>query len=150
MNKRKNLDRNITHFLFVLPNFLLYTALSVFPILLGLYYSFTDWNGIGKKYNFVGLANYAKILTDKRFKKSVVFNLRYAIMLIICVMVLAVVLGLLLNTKTKVQNLFKSIYFFPACVSMLTIGLIFNYIFFQGIPSLGEKLGIEALQTNIL
>ena len=65
-------------------------------------------------------------------------------------MVLAVVLGLLLNTKTKVQNLFKSIYFFPACVSMLTIGLIFNYIFFQGIPSLGEKLGIEALQTNIL
>lgn len=98
MNKRKNLDRNITHFLFVLPNFLLYTALSVFPILLGLYYSFTDWNGIGKKYNFVGLANYAKILTDKRFKKSVVFNLRYAIMLIICVMVLAVVLGLLLNT----------------------------------------------------
>lgn len=33
---------------------------------------------------------------------------------------------------------------------MLTIGLIFNYIFFQGIPSLGESLGIESLQENIL
>ena len=33
---------------------------------------------------------------------------------------------------------------------MLTIGLIFNYIFFQGIPSLGTSLGIEALQKNIL
>lgn len=71
-------------------------------------------------------------------------------MLIICVMLLSVVLALLMNTKIRGQNCFRAIYFFPACVSMLTIGLIFNYIFFQGIPSLGTSLGIEALQKNIL
>ena len=150
MKSTKNRDRNITHFLYVLPNLIMYSFLSIVPIVLGLYYSFTNWNGIGKNYKFVGLKNYIKILSDNRFRKAVLFNIRYAAMLIICVMLLSVVLALLMNTKIRGQNCFRAIYFFPACVSMLTIGLIFNYIFFQGIPSLGTSLGIEALQKNIL
>lgn len=147
---KKNRDRNITHFFYILPNLILYSLLSIVPIGLGLYYSFTDWNGIGKNYKMVGFSNYIKILKDKRFRKAVSFNLRYAAMLILCVMLLSVILALLMNLKIKGQNVFRAIYFFPACVSMLTIGLIFNYIFFQGIPGIGEYLGIEALKKNIL
>lgn len=147
---KKNRERNIVHFLYVLPNLILYSLLSIVPIILGLYYSFTNWNGISKKYKMVGFSNYIKILKDSRFRKAVSFNLRYAVMLIICVMLISVILALLLNAKTKGQNFFRAVYFFPACVSMLTIGLIFNYIFFQGVPGIGEALGIEALQKNIL
>lgn len=150
IQSKKNRDRNITHFLYILPNLILYSLLSIVPIGLGLYYSFTDWNGIGKNYKMVGFSNYIKILKDKRFRKAVSFNLRYAAMLILCVMLLSVILALLMNLKIKGQNVFRAIYFFPACVSMLTIGLIFNYIFFQGIPGIGEYLGIEALKKNIL
>ena len=148
MRNRKNRDRNITHY--VLPNLLMYSLLSIVPIVLGLYYSFTDWNGIGKNYDFVGFHNYIKILKDSRFRKAVLFNVRYAAMLIVCVLLISVILALLLNTRIKGQGFFRAVYFFPACVSMLTIGLIFNYIFFQGLPSIGEALGIEALQKNIL
>lgn len=150
MGTRKNRDKNITHFIYVLPNLLLYSLLSIVPIVLGLYYSFTDWNGIGKNYDYVGFSNYVKIITDRRFQKAVLFNIRYAAMLIICVMLISVILALLLNSKIRGQGFFRAVYFFPACVSMLTIGLIFNYIFFQGIPSIGDALGIEALQKNIL
>ena len=55
MKSTKNRDRNITHFLYVLPNLIMYSFLSIVPIVLGLYYSFTNWNGIGKNYKFVGL-----------------------------------------------------------------------------------------------
>ena len=150
MGTRKNRDKNITHFIYVLPNLLLYSLLSIVPIVLGLYYSFTDWNGIGKNYDYVGFSNYVKIITDRRFQKAVLFNIRYAAMLIVCVMLISVILALLLNSKVRGQGFFRAVYFFPACVSMLTIGLIFNYIFFQGIPSIGDSLGIEALQKNIL
>ena len=150
MGTRKNRDKNITHFIYVLPNLLLYSLLSIVPIVLGLYYSFTDWNGIGKNYDYVGFSNYVKIITDRRFQKAVLFNIRYAAMLIVCVMLISVILALLLNSKIRGQGFFRAVYFFPACVSMLTIGLIFNYIFFQGIPSIGDSLGIEALQKNIL
>ncbi|MCI8887270.1 MAG: sugar ABC transporter permease [Hungatella sp.] len=150
VKSKKNRDRNITHFLYILPNFILYSLLSIVPIGLGLYYSFTNWNGIGKNYKMVGFSNYIKILKDRRFRRAVTFNLRYAAMLILCVMILAVILALLMDLKLKGQNVFRAVYFFPACVSMLTIGLIFNYIFFQGIPGIGEYLGIEALKKNIL
>ncbi|ETP73160.1 permease component of ABC-type sugar transporter [Lachnospiraceae bacterium JC7] len=143
-------NKNLTHLLYVLPNLILYSLLSIVPIIMGLFYSFTDWNGIGKNFHIVGVDNYVKILTDKRFHKAVLFNIRYASMLILCVLFISVALGLLLNTKTRFQNIFKSIYFFPACVSMLTLGLIFNYIFFQGVPMLGELLDIDLLKTNIL
>ena len=150
LRSKKNRERNIVHFLYVLPNLILYSLLSIVPIALGLYYSFTNWNGISKKYKIIGFDNYIKILKDSRFRKAVAFNLRYAAMLILCVMLLSVALALLLNAKSKGQNFFRAVYFFPACVSMLTIGLIFNYIFFQGVPAIGQSLGIEGLQKNIL
>lgn len=143
-------ERNRTHLLLVLPDVILYTVFSVFPILLGIYYSFTDWDGIRKSYQFFGLRNYIKMFTDKRFLNSVSFNVWYTILLVIVVTVLSVILGILLNQKIKGQSFFRSLYFFPAVISLLTGGLIFNQIFGRGIPFLGEALGVEFLQKNIL
>lgn len=143
-------ERNRTHLLLVLPDVILYTVFSVFPILLGIYYSFTDWDGIRKSYQFIGLRNYIKMFTDKRFLNSVSFNVWYTILLVIVVTVLSVILGILLNQKIKGQSFFRSLYFFPAVISLLTGGLIFNQIFGRGIPFLGEALGVGFLQKNIL
>ena len=134
MKSTKNRDRNITHFLYVLPNLIMYSFLSIVPIVLGLYYSFTNWNGIGKNYKFVGLKNYIKILSDNRFRKAVLFNIRYAAMLIICVMLLSVVLALLMNTKIRGQNCFRAIYFFPACVSIADHWTDLQLYFLSGNP----------------
>ena len=150
MKSKKNKNRNITHFLYILPNLILYSLLSILPICLGIYYSLTDWNGITKNYNFVGLANYIKIINDSRFKRAESFNLRYACMLIVGVLVISLCLALLMNQPIKGKNVFRAIYFFPACISMLTIGLIFNYIFFEGVPIIGNILNIDFLKKNIL
>lgn len=143
-------DRNRTHFLLVLPNVILYTVFSVFPILLGIYYSFTDWDGIKRKYQFVGFYNYIKMFSDKRFLNSVRFNVWYTVLLVIGITVLSIILGILLNQKIKGQSFFRLIYFFPAVISLLTSGLIFNQIFGKGLPFLGDMLGIDFLQKNIL
>lgn len=147
---KKNREQNITHLLFVLPSLTLYTVFSIFPILLGVYYSFTDWDGIKKSYNFIGLKNYIKMFSDKRFLHSVSFNVRYTIFLVIGVTVLSIILGLLLNQNVKGKSFFRSAYFFPAVISALTGGLIFNQIYGKGIPFIGATLGIEFLQKNIL
>lgn len=147
---RKNKERDITHFLFVLPSLTLYTVFSIFPILLGIFYSFTDWDGIKKDYNFVGLRNYVKMFSDKRFLHSVSFNLRYTVLLVIGVTVISVCIGLLLNQKIRGRSFFRSAYFFPAVISSLTGGLIFNQIYGKGIPFIGALLGIGFLEKNIL
>lgn len=52
-------------------------------MLIGVYYSFTDWNGISKDYTFVGLKNYVKVLTDERFREALWFNIGYTIALVV-------------------------------------------------------------------
>ena len=56
----KKTRRNWTYFWFTVPGFLLYAFFFITPVVLGIYYSLTDWNGISQKYNFVGIENYKK------------------------------------------------------------------------------------------
>ena len=86
-------ERITTYGLFCLPGFIAYCVFLIFPILMGIYYSFMDWNGISKSYNFIGFANYAKLLTDKKFGEALLFNFRYTIMLIVGVVALVLMLN---------------------------------------------------------
>ena len=143
-------ERITTYGLFCLPGFIAYCVFLIFPILMGIYYSFMDWNGISKSYNFIGFANYAKLFTDKKFGEALLFNFRYTIMLIVGVIVISVVLALLLNKEFKGRSFFRTLYFLPAVLSMITVSLVFKQVFFYVLPAIGKALGIEALSTNIL
>ena len=143
-------ERITTSGLFCLPGFIAYCVFLIFPILMGIYYSFMDWNGISKSYNFIGFANYAKLFTDKKFGEALLFNFRYTIMLIVGVVVISVVLALLLNKEFKGRSFFRTLYFLPAVLSMITVSLVFKQVFFYVLPAIGKALGIEALSTNIL
>ena len=109
-----------------------------------------DWNGFSKKRDFIGLGNYIDALTDDRFTNAILFNLRYSVLLIISIIVISMVLALLLNKDLKARGFIRSVYFFPAVVSMLTASLIFNEIYFRAIPAVGDLLGIAALQKSVL
>lgn len=155
MQKRKHAnamlrERKRTYALFTIPGVLLYSVFFITPIVMGIYYSMTNWNGISRKYQFIGLDNYLSVLTDKRFGKSLMFNLEYTLILLVLTIVLSVSLALLLNNKIKGRGFFRAIYFLPAVLSMLTVGLIFNQIYYRALPLLGESAGIKALSTNIL
>ena len=143
-------ERITTYGLFCLPGFIAYCVFLIFPILMGIYYSFMDWNGISKSYNFIGFAHYAKLFTDKKFGAALLFNFRYTIMLIVGVVVISVVLALLLNKEFKGRSFFRTLYFLPAVLSMITVSLVFKQVFFYVLPAIGKALGIEALSTNIL
>ena len=48
------------------------------------------------------------------------------------------------------MSLFRGIYFFPAVLGMLVVGLIFNEIFYRVVPVIGKGLNIPAISSNIL
>lgn len=150
LKKRKDWDREITHALFVAPNFVLYTLFTVIPIFIGLYYSFTNWNGIKRTYKMVGLRNYVRMFQDSRFLRAVSFNGTYVLMYVVLLVLLAVVLGLLLNQKIPGRSFFRSAYFFPAVIGMLSCGMVFRQIFGHGLPTIGNALNIEWMKTDIL
>ncbi|WP_084134689.1 carbohydrate ABC transporter permease [Paenibacillus harenae] len=142
--------RSFNYFLFTLPALLLYLGFFIYPSILGVLYSLTDWDGLSKSYHFIGLDNYFAVFKDVRFGQALIFTFKYTIIAVILKIALALGLALLLNGNIKFRGFMRSVYFFPAVLSLITVGLIFNQIFYTILPKIGEQLGIEVLSKNIL
>ncbi len=147
---RRDKSKERTFFLFTVPGFLLYSFFFIVPVLMGIYYSITDWDGISKNYNFIGLGNYIKIFHTNQFLDALFFTLKYTALLIVFTIVLGIVIAMLLNRKIKGRGFFRTVYFIPAVLSSLTVGLIFNKICYYMIPVIGNALHIQALSQNPL
>ncbi len=149
-NHRKIRKSSKVMFLFTLPTVVLYTTFFIITMMVGVYYSFTNWNGISKKYKMVGLKNYITVLSDKRFGKAMGFNIIYTILLVAFVVLISLLIAMALNKVTRLSTLFRSVFFIPAVISMVTVGLIWNELFYRAVPFLGQLLGIGWLQTSLL
>jgi len=144
-------DQYTAYLIMTLPGFLLYCIFLILPIIMGIYYSLTDWTGIGTDFNIIGFDNYVKVFTrDKAFGRALVFNLRYTLMMVVGIVVIGFILAMLLNREIKGRTFFRTLYFLPAVLSMITVGLVFRQIYFYVLPTIGQALGVPALATNII
>ncbi len=143
-------SRRLTLALFSIPGILLYSIFFIYPVGLGVYYSLTDWNGITRDKNFIGLKNYLSLPSNSRYVKAMSFTLRYAVLLVIIILVLSIILALLLNSKIKGISFFRVVYFVPAVLCGITISLVFSQIFMRVLPAVGNALNIEFLKKSLL
>lgn len=142
--------QSIVFSLFAIPQAILYTMFFIAPIIGGIIYSFTDYNGISKELHFVGLSNYKVVFSNSRFLKTVFFNLKYSLLLVLFTVSISLILAIILNGNLKGKTFFRSVFFFPAVLPLLTMGLVFNSIITKGIPEIGAKLGMESWQISLL
>ena len=147
---RETVSDRMTNVLFTLPALLLYCVFFIYPVLLGVNYSFTDWNGIAKEYTYIGFQNYLNLFKNSFFWQSMRITLMYTLMLVVGVMFLSLVLSLSLNSMKHFQTFTKSVFFVPAMIGGVTIALIFDQIYYRVIPVIGHALGISALSQSPL
>ncbi|GKX31196.1 ABC transporter permease [Vallitalea longa] len=128
--------------LFLAPSGISFLLVVIIPMFLGIYYSFTDWNGISEKINFVGFTNYIKIFTkDPGFRDAFIFTVKYVVVEVIIVNVAGFLLALLVTKKLRVSNFLKSTFFLPNLVGGLLLGFIWQFIFTKGFESIADNLG---------
>lgn len=88
------------------------------------FYSFTDWNGTSKNYNFVFLDNYSKLFTD--YEQFAVLKVAvYYILGTLVQTILALYFATVLSFKVRFKNFFKAAIFFPYLINGVAIGFIF-------------------------
>lgn len=133
---------------FLGPSLLFFTAILLVPFAIGIYYSFTEWNGISSNPKWVGLDNLRTIfLGDETFRNSFWFTVRYSIVNIALINLVAFLFALLLTRALKWRKAYRTIYFLPNVIGGLLLGYIFQFIYTRGIPSIGSLTGIEYLST---
>ncbi len=112
---------------FVLPALLLYTALYIYPSLVGVGYSFTDWNRYTSDVNFVGLENFKNIfISNKPYLRYITNTLMFTAVSNVVKIVPALFLALMLVSGMRGMNVYRSVMFFPYILSTLVVCLIFQ------------------------
>jgi len=133
--------------LFVLPAVLFVVSLVIFPLLFGLYISFTDWNLAsfdGKKFN--GLDNLRQMWADA-FYWNALKNMIYYVLAIFVEYAIAFGLALLLNAQIRARKFFRVVFLLPLMLSPVAvswmIGKSMMEIRFGPLASLGRFFGWE-------
>lgn len=128
-SSRRMAGRERWGYLFIAPFFLLYAVFGLYPTLFSFYLSFTNWKGTGPQ-EFVGLANYARVLKDGLFWQSM-WNSALILMLHLPLMLLAaLVLAVLLNSRrVRGFRIFRTMIFLPFITNMAAAGFTFQILF---------------------
>ncbi|KLV26826.1 ABC transporter permease [Niallia circulans] len=145
--KKKNWKEAGLFSLFVGPVFIAFTIVVLVPFFSGIYYSFTDWNGITGEIKWVGLDNFKYIFTDdKQFLQSFKLTAIYTVVAIILTNAIGFSLALLVTQKLKSSNLLRTVFFMPNLLGGLLLGFIWQFIFIRGFASIGELTGIPLFE----
>lgn len=153
MSKKKNNKAlgNVSSFLlFVFPTFFIWTTVVMIPFLFGVGITFTDWNGLSMDANLVGLQNYQSVFTDPDFFDSFVKTIVYVVFSVVFSNLLGFLLALMLTTKIKGQNWFRTGFFTPNVIGGIILGYIWQFFFSYGLTSVGKRFGISWLSTSWL
>ena len=123
-----SVEMKVFPYLLVLPNLLIFGLFIAMPAFFGLYYSLTDWNGIGEPV-FVGLKNYGKAFADARFIASFTRTCWYVLITLPFLVTVPLFLANLMVKELHGRAFFRAVFYWPTMISTIVIGLSFKFLF---------------------
>ena len=117
----------------------------VIPFFIGAYYSLTDWNATaraGQGLSFVGLSNFTRSFTDPGFIYSFIITTIYTIANVIVINVVAIALAIAVTSRLKLRNVYRMGFFIPYLIGGLILGYLWQFIFNNAIPAIGQGVGL--------
>lgn len=138
---------NLTNFIFLLPSIFAFSMVIIIPFFMGLYYSFTDWNGaIQNNIAFVGFKNFENIFKDPSFVHAFLITTVYTAISVVLVNFMALGLAILVTSELKLKNFYRSGFFTPNLIGGIVLGYVWQFLFNNALPGLGDMLGIKWLE----
>lgn len=113
---------------FVLPTLAAFLIAFVIPFVMGVALSFTEFRTVSDA-DFVGFSNYVRAFTDDNlFLQSLWFTVKFAVISVIGINVIAFVLALLFTRELPATNFFRTIFFMPNLIGGIVLGYIWQVI----------------------
>ncbi|MBW4846059.1 MAG: sugar ABC transporter permease [Lachnospiraceae bacterium] len=116
--------------IFLFPALFLFFIIIVVPIFMSVFYSLTEWDGIGKQM-FTGLDNYKELFHNNAdgFWRAVKNSLIFAAGSVFIQLPISLLLALLLARGVKGERFYVRVYFIPVLISTVVIGQLWLKIY---------------------
>jgi ABC-type sugar transport system permease subunit len=135
----------LTPWAFLIIPLVFYAIFFLVPLLQSVVISLTDWDGVRQVRNFVGLANYARMLTDPLVRVALGHNLIWILVGTASPIIISLGLGMLLWPSTRGSNLFQAAYFMPQILSTVVVAAIWSKVYHPLIGLLNKALEAAGL-----
>jgi len=144
LNQSKSLP-----YLLLAPAGIFISAVILYPILYGVYLSFTDQGLPGSPTEIVGLSNFSNLLNDALFHGIAGNTVRWVVVTVMSVMVLGFCLALLLNRPFPGQPFARGLLLIPWTLPTVAIAIVFQWLYDPQVGTLNQvvtSLGWPRLQ----
>jgi multiple sugar transport system permease protein len=147
MVKLERSTQGVQPYLLLAPSLLILTVFLLFPLIWNVYLSMHDvsFSTILKNWKFVGLMNFADLISDPNFYSSLKVSILFVGGSVALQFFLGLVLAILLNQQVKGSNTLRALFIIPWTVSAVITGFSFKFIFNDdfGILNYGlEQMGL--------
>lgn len=132
MNKVFKREETLAGWLFMLPALIIFAILVIFPIIMSLFLSFTEWNFLSglEGIEWVGFENFGRMFTrDRKFILALKNTLIYAFTTAPISIVLALLFAYMLNDKVYFKKMNRMFMFIPYICSMVALAAVFRFLF---------------------
>ncbi|SEE89533.1 carbohydrate ABC transporter permease [Ruania alba] len=122
-------DVKLSPYLYISPFFLLFALTGAFPLVYTAYVSVHEWNLLGGQGEFVGLANFADVLGQAVFWKSVGNTFSIFVLSAIPQLALAITIAALLDQNLRAATFWRMGVLVPYVVAPVAVSMIFGRMF---------------------
>lgn len=143
----RNAGQRLFIFATLAPMILGLLVFWIYPLLNGLWGSFTNWQAFNPDRSFVGLANYTALANDPIFLESLGNTFQYALMYLPLQIVLGLGLAMAVEASGVLRPLFRTIYFLPVVTSVIATALMWKWLYQPSLGLFNQLLDLAGLPT---
>lgn len=130
--------------IFLLPTLISFVIVFLIPFLMGIYLSFTKFTTVGNA-TWVGIENYIRAFTqDQNFLNALWFTVKFTIVSVITINIIAFLLALLLTKALKGTSFFRTVFFMPNLIGGIVLGYIWNLLINSVLGIFGYDITYDA------
>lgn len=121
------------YWLYLIPGLVLMFVIIIIPLVWNVYLTFTKWRGVGEP-EFIGLANWQKLLTDDDFWTSFANSIWMVLAMVVVPTIVGILIAALLfdvigrKYGGKVASFLRATYYLPQILPIVIAGIVFGWI----------------------
>jgi ABC-type sugar transport system permease subunit len=132
----------------MIPMMTIFFLFWIYPLIGGIWGSFTLWRAFNPDQPFVGLRHYQALLNDPIFIKSFNNTFYYALLYLPSNVILALLLALAIEATGILRGAFRMIYFIPVVTSTIATALIWQWLYQPSFGLFNQLLELAGLPTQ--
>lgn len=125
--KKEVVKRNVTGYLFILPQMLLFLVFILYPVLEG--FRMSMFKVTHKKEVFVGFENYMMLLQDPIFTKALINTVIFVVFIVGLTVIFGIfVAAAVFDKNPRYVSFVRGAYYIPVMVSMVVMSMVWNFL----------------------